>query len=768
QGLKQGNNDIPAEINGLLKQAIVATTHELDKPWLLSVFDDNAGIVAFDDEDAFCVKVETHNAPSALDPYGGALTGIVGVNRDILGCGLGAKPIFNTDVFCVAPLDYEDSLPERVLHPRRILEGVRSGVEHGGNKSGIPTVNGALVFDERYLGRPLVYCGTGGFMPRVVAGRRCELKEIKPGDRIFMVGGRIGKDGIHGATFSSLAIDDNSPISAVQLGDPITQKRAMEFILEARDAGLYRAITDNGAGGLSSSVGEMAKLSGGARLDVSRAKVKYHGLKPYELVVSESQERMTIAVPPENIEAFVDLAGRRGVEVGDLGEFTDSGRFEIWHAEKIVGSLDLSFLHDGLPQLELYAEWKGCPAVLRTVSNTAGGGLETDSKSFENDAQGCLLSLLSRPNIASKEWLIRQYDHEVQGTSVVKPLHTVFSGTSLESSGPNDASVIKPKPYSDSGLVIGCGINPKLSDIDPYLMAQAAVDEALRNILCVGAGFGREDSVVALVDNFCWPDPVGDPEKTAWLVRACYGLRAAAKALSVPFVSGKDSMKNDFRGMKDGAQVTISIPPTLLVTAVAKIPDIKEARSADFKSAGDVIYLLGNEGFGLLASELDCMEQKNGGARRFTDLCRTGEPNWEKALKTYRWLGGATGSEQSKLRSVHDVSDGGVLVAVAEALVARGLGAMLTIPHDQDPWEFAFGEGLHSFVVTVQEFDSAAVEAEWISLGIGFRRIGVVMSQDKLEVRTEFKMGAGGKAPKPWSLSTSQLRAAWQKMGYWE
>ena len=464
---EEGSTSIPAEIDSLFKQTISGTTAEIPRPWLLSVFEDNAGICAFDDDDAFCIKVETHNSPSALDPYGGALTGIVGVNRDILGCGLGAKPIFNTDVFCVAPPDYSQPLPDRIMHPRRILEGVRRGVEHGGNKSGVPTVNGALVFDERYLGKPLIYCGTGGLMPRRSAGEPCEVKKISPGDRICMVGGRIGKDGIHGATFSSLALDESSPSSAVQLGDPLTQKRAADFLLEARELGLYRAITDNGAGGLSSSVGEMARLSGGASMDVSLAKTKYPGLKPYELVISESQERMTVAVAPAKLKAFLALATQRGVEASDLGEFNQSGRFEIAYAGKVVANLDLKFLHDGVPRMELTAEWKGRPKF-------PIGNIEGEAKlheSFSASSSSTLLGLLGCPNIASKEWLIRQYDHEVQGMSVIKPLHTLSSGTPNSWSGPNDAGVIKPKPSSERGLAVGCGILPKLSDIDPYLMS---------------------------------------------------------------------------------------------------------------------------------------------------------------------------------------------------------------------------------------------------------------------------------------------------------
>ena len=349
-----------SEIDSLFSTCIKRSTREIRErmganDWCLSVFSDNAGIIRFNDDWNLVFKVETHNSPSALDPYGGALTGIVGVNRDPFGCGKGAKLIFNTDVFCFAPPDYDKPLPKRILHPRRIYEGVREGVEHGGNKSGIPTVNGCLVFDERYLGKPLVYCGTGGIMPARLNGEPTHTKEILPGDLVVMTGGRIGKDGIHGATFSSEELHEGSPVTAVQIGDPITQKKMTDFLLVARDRGLYRAITDNGAGGLSSSVGETARLSGGCEIDLKKAPLKYPGLNPWEILISESQERMTLAVPPETIEAFLDLARKMDVEATVLGRYTDTGWFHIRYGEETVVYLEMDFLHDGLPQMTLRA-----------------------------------------------------------------------------------------------------------------------------------------------------------------------------------------------------------------------------------------------------------------------------------------------------------------------------------------------------------------------------------------------------------------------------
>ncbi|HEX9842084.1 MAG TPA: AIR synthase-related protein, partial [bacterium] len=380
--------------------------------WCLSVFRDNAGVVRFDEDWSFVFKVETHNSPSALDPYGGALTGIVGVNRDPFGTGRGAELLFNTDVFCFASPFHDAPLPPRLLHPRRIYEGVRLGVEHGGNKSGVPTVNGSLTFHERFLGKPLVFCGTGGLLPATLGGRPGHEKWVEPGDRIVMVGGRIGADGIHGATFSSLELSERSPVTAVQIGDPIVQKRMFDFLLVARDRGLFNAITDNGAGGLSSSVGEMAQLCGargGATLHLELAPLKYPGLQPWEIFISEAQERMTLAVPPAKLTAFLDLCAKMDVEATVLGTYTDSGKFHALYQGRTVACLDMDFVHKGLPPMRMVARWQQPhhPEPLLPAAPELGTELKT---------------MLGRLNICSKEYIVRQYDHEVQGGSVVKPL----------------------------------------------------------------------------------------------------------------------------------------------------------------------------------------------------------------------------------------------------------------------------------------------------------------------------------------------------------
>src|SRR6056297_1080964 len=391
------------QIDSLFKTFIVGATREVrknlaEKDFCLSVFKDNAGVITFTDDWSLVFKVETHNSPSALDPYGGALTGIVGVNRDGMGTGMGARLIFNTDVFCFASPFYEQPLPPRLLHPRRIFEGVVEGVEHGGNKSGIPTLNGSIQFDERFAGKPLVYCGTAALMPRLLHGKPCHEKKARVGDHIVMTGGRIGKDGIHGATFSSEELHEGSPVTAVQIGDPITQRKMFDFLTIARDRGLYHSITDNGAGGLSSSVGEMAEDTGGFEMHLDRAPLKYSGLQPWEILISEAQERMTLAVPPDRLDEFLALAADMGVEATDLGHFTDSGYFHCLYEGRPLTFLPMTFVHDGVPQMVIPARWT--PPELSEPELPEPG-----------DLNQVLCQLLGRLNVCSKESVVRRYDH---------------------------------------------------------------------------------------------------------------------------------------------------------------------------------------------------------------------------------------------------------------------------------------------------------------------------------------------------------------------
>jgi len=690
-------------VDSLYKTCIKGSTQAIRQAkgkddFCLSVFKDNAGVIRFNEKLNVCIKVETHNSPSALDPYGGALTGIVGVNRDPMGTGLGANLLCNTDVFCFASPFYEGELPPRLLHPRRVFEGVREGVEHGGNKSGIPTVNGAIVFDERYLGKPLVYCGTVGTMPAKVAGRLSHEKCAKPGDVIVMSGGRIGKDGIHGATFSSEELHEGSPATAVQIGDPITQRKMYDFLMRARDLGLYNAITDNGAGGLSSSVGEMAQDCGGCDLDLSRAPLKYDGLKPWEILISEAQERMTCAVPPEKLGEFLALSKEMDVESTALGVYTDSGFFHVRYGDTCVTRLSMHFLHEGLPQMELKARWTQ-PVVTPLA-------LPKDV-----DQEKLLGRMLSRLNICSKEYVIRQYDHEVQGRSIVKPL------VGVKRDGPADAAVIRPDYATDEGLVLSNGICPKFSDLDAYWMMANAIDEAVRGAVAVGGDL----RYMAGTDNFCWCDPVESettPDgqyKLAQLVRANEALDHFCRGYGVPCVSGKDSMKNDYKG----GGVKISIPPTVLYSVMGKMPDVKLAVTSDFKRAGEFIYVLGLTRPELGGSEVASELGLSGGQVPQVDLVSARE----------RYLAYHRAVLQRLVTACHDCSDGGLGVALAEMCIGGRLGAEIDLAKVPacgctSALELLYSESASRFVVTVAPDKAAAFEA--LFAGQHCARIGTV------------------------------------------
>ncbi len=714
-------------INSLFNTFIKRATLEINRPWLVSVFTDNAGVIRFNDDYNLVMKVETHNTPSALDPYGGAITGIVGVNRDPLGTGMGARLIFNTDVFCFASPFYNERLPRRLLHPKRIFEGVRRGVEHGGNKSGIPTVNGCIVFDDRYLGKPLVYCGTGGIMPSVINGKPSHIKEIHPGDLIVMVGGRIGKDGIHGATFSSLELDEDSPVTAVQIGDPITQKKMLDFLLEARDMGLYNAITDNGAGGLSSSVGEMAQLSGGCLINLERCPLKYAGLDPWEILLSESQERMTLAVSPLKLDDFLDLAKTRDVEATVIGTFTDSGKFHVMYGDKNVAYLDMDFLHRGLPTMKLNARWE-----TRRFEEPVPGDV---------DLTAALKTLLSRLNICSKEYVIRQYDHEVQAGSVIKPLTW---------DGPSDAAVIRPLLESMEGVVVANGICPRYGDIDTYHMTACAIDEAIRNHISVG---GSLDHVAGL-DNFCWCDPVKSDKtpdgeyKLAQLVRANMALYDYTTAFGVPCISGKDSMKNDYQigGRK------ISIPPTVLFSTIGKIEDVRKAVTMDVKRPDDRVYVLG-----MTKDEL-------GGSEYFASLGFIGNdvPKVDAACAKRLYTALERAIREGTVASCHDCSDGGLGVALAESAFSGNSG--MTVELTKVPAEnikradtILFSESQSRFVVTVSPDKVGRFEE--IMEGNVFADIGAVTWQQNFTIMDGEKVIL--------SAGIDEFKEAWQKTLRW-
>jgi phosphoribosylformylglycinamidine synthase len=627
-------------IDSPFKTYIQASTKEINSDFLVSVFKDNAGVIRFNDDFAVCMKVETHNSPTALDPYGGALTGIVGCNRDPAGTGKGFKLIFNTDVFCFGSPFYKGQMPPRLFHPRRVLKGVHKGIIDGGNQSGIPTVNGSLYFDDRFSGKPLVFCGTGGIAPRKIADKWTHEKSPNPGDLAIMVGGRIGADGIHGATFSSMEINENSPATAVQIGAPIVQKKMLDFLLEARDQDLINAITDNGAGGLSSSFGEMGETTG-VKLYLEKPPLKYAGLNPWEILISEAQERMSIAVSQNNLDKLMEIADEHSVEVTVIGEFTDNKRFQLFYDGKIIGDISMEFLHNGLPQKKLKGVWN------EKIGSDPEFPEPEDYNSF-------LVKILGRLNICSKEEaIVRRYDHEVQGMSIVKPF------TGILNDGPSDAAVIKPLYDSWEGLVISHGITSRYSDIDTYWMVANAIDEAVRNAVCTGA----DPEYMAGLDNFCWAMGFSDEDEiryTGLLVRANKALYDVTTAYKVPCISGKDSMRNDYR-IGDSK---VSVPPTMLFSAISKMKDIRRAVTMDVKEENDLVYILG-----ITKKEL-------GASEYFDELGFTGisipKVSTDTAIYRYKKLYEAI--NLGLIRSAHDCSDGGLAVTLAESAFAGGYG----------------------------------------------------------------------------------------------
>lgn len=712
-------------IDNLLKNTIMKVTEVLAKPWCLSVFEDNAGVIDFDGHWALCFKVETHNHPSAVEPYGGAATGIGGVIRDPLGTGLGAKPILNTDVFCFAPPDFPyEKLPRGVLHPRRIFKGVRAGVADYANRLGIPTLNGAILFDERYVANPLVFCGTLGLMPKNLAHQG----QQQAGDLVVVVGGRTGRDGIHGVTFASEQLTEESSAvsySSVQVGNPIVEKRLIDILLQARDRRLYRRITDCGGGGLSSAVGEMAAETG-VRVDLDKVPLKYAGLSYSEIWVSESQERMVLAVSPDCIDEILSLFASEDVEAAVIGKFTNDRRLRLFYQGNLVCNLSLEFLHQGRPQMEIEAIWE-------QPHHPEADFVQPP------DLGAVLLTILGSFNVCSKEWVIRQYDHEVQGGSVLKPL------VGRDSDGPGDAAIIKPILDSAMGVIVANGINPGYGEIDPYWMAASAIDEALRQIIAVGGNLKK----VALLDNFCWGS-TNRPDMLGALVRAAQACYDMAIVFETPFISGKDSLNNEFQ--YEGK--TISIPHTLLISAISVMEDVSRTVSMDFKQAGDLVYIVGST------------QNELGGSEYFRSRGFIGnnvpEVNPRLAKELMDSLSAATG--KGLVRACHDCSDGGIGVAIAEMAFAGGLGASINLesiplgePIDRDDL-ILFSESNSRFLVEVSPENQT--DFEKILDGVSLSNIGQVTDGEILEIY-------GLKGDKIVNKSISELKEAWQKPIRW-
>jgi len=711
-------------IRNLLKSTIMKATRELNKNWCVCVFKDNSGVIKFDRRNNICFKVETHNHPSALEPFGGANTGIGGVIRDSLGTGLGAKPILNSDVFCFAPPDLAfDKVPPGSLHPKRVAKGVVSGVRDYGNKMGIPTVNGAILFHEHFAGNPLVYCGTVGILPK-----NKSFKKTNKGDLIVVVGGATGRDGIHGATFSSGELtheSENISSAAVQIGNPIEEKKVLDTVLKGRDRNLYSAITDCGAGGLSSAIGEMGRELG-AKVFLDRVPLKYSGLSYMEIWISESQERMVLSVPPDNIDELITLFSSENVRAAVIGEFTGTKRLELYYGGNLVCDLDMHFLHEGIPQIAKKGVY--IQSRHREPKITA-----------QRNLTAALLKLLGHYDICSKEWVVRQYDHEVQGGSVIKPL------SGVKNDGPSDASVTKPLYDSDRGVIIANGINFRFGFIDPYWMAASCIDEALRQIVCVGGSLKR----TAILDNFCWGNPDKE-DRLGGLVRAAYGCYDTAKAYGVPFISGKDSFYNEFsvRGK------STPIPGTLLISAISVMEDVNKAVSMYAKEADNLVYVVG-----LTRDEL--------GGSHYYDLYGSigncvPKVYHRSAMKTFVAISAA--AKKGLVQAIHDCSDGGLAVALAEVAFSGDLGMELflsEVPYVSTSKRndyLLFAESNSRFVVEVRKSDKK--EFERILKGASFGLVGCLRDS------SEFKIyGLDGRICL--DASIVELKQAWQKPLRW-
>ncbi len=731
--------------NSMLKETIFAATVQIRESlgkddWCVSVFKDNAGIVKFDDKQNVCIKVETHNHPSAIEPYGGANTGMGGVIRDPLGTGLGARPVCSTDVFCFARPDYPaDQLPPGVLHPLAVMQGVVSGVRDYGNRMGIPTVNGAVCFDDRYLGNPLVYCGNVAMIPV----DKCD-KKVSPGDLIVSVGGRTGRDGIHGATFSSVELTEESEhISggAVQIGDPVTEKMVADVILAARDLNLYSAITDCGAGGFSSAVGEMGEDTG-AEVWLDKAPLKYSGLSYTEVWISEAQERMVLSVPPAKWDQFQALCASEGVEATAIGQFTDTKQLVLKYGEHKVGEVSMHFLHEGRPPVIREAVYD-IKATKSPLPRAGGEGQGEGAGSQQRDYTEDLKKILGSLNVASKEWIIRQYDHEVQAGSVIKPL------VGINNDGPSDAAVVRPDLTSMRGLVISCGINPHFGDQDPYWMAASAIDEAVRNCVAVGADPDR----IAILDNFCWGN-TERAETLGTLVRAAVACQDIAVAYGTPFVSGKDSLNNEFSYEVDSkgsdplatsgsdpfksTRKTVAIPSTLLITALGQVDDVETCVTMDLKGPGNLLYLIGETKDEMGGSHYNLVNGLTGGNVPAVDK--------ETAPKIFRALHQAI--KQDLILSCHDLSEGGLAVAAAEMAFAGGVGVELSV--DSQP--LIFSETNTRFLIEVAEPNTTKLSAIFGNLPLS--QIGATTLHNQVVILLN---GVG-----VIKASLGELKACWQ------
>ncbi|MDA7981166.1 MAG: phosphoribosylformylglycinamidine synthase subunit PurQ [Alphaproteobacteria bacterium] len=713
--------------NGILRHFIRRATEDIiarDRfgaaAFVVSAFHDNSGAVALDADHILTDKVETHNSPSALDPFAGALTGILGVNRDCIGFGLGAQPVANRYGFCLPPCAENDSEKEtrlfrddkktsRLPAPRAMRSGVVAGIERGGNCAGIPTMQGFTRYHDSWRGKPLVFCGTLGVAPRRLAdGRAVHEKRARAGDIIVMAGGRVGADGIHGATFSSASLDEGSPAGAVQLGDPFTQRKLGDALLrELRDLGVYSSVTDNGAGGLSSSVGEMARESGGAEVRLERVARKYPGLPPWAVWVSESQERMTLAVRPDRLAETLAVFARYETEAWAIGHFSDSGVLRLKYEDETVGELDLKFLHDGAPSLKLKAGEEATATVTGAAKLKVG-----DGRSIARE----WAALMRRPNLRAHGWIARRYDHTVRGGFLYGPL----CGAARMG-----ISAFCPTAGRDAAAVLAQSLLPEVGRFSAYEMAAAAVETAARHIVAAGVTRGR----VALLDNFCWPDNGG--AALAALLAAARGCFDAATALDVPFISGKDSMHNRFDGFdENGAATEIASLPTLLISSLGVLDHRDELISPEFKRAGDVVYVLGaSEGGRLGGSEYAAMAGLADGETGGVAAVNLGASDV---------LFSAFGEARRLAASALALEGGGLAAGLTRGCLGSGFGVSCDLSYFAESVAgLLFCETSGRILCTVEESGCAEFENVMSRHGVEFSRLGEVIGDAEIRVRAD-------------------------------
>ncbi|MFO8112419.1 MAG: AIR synthase-related protein [Desulfosalsimonadaceae bacterium] len=726
------------EIDNLFKTFIEAPTLALQqkKDWVVSVLWDNAGVGRFDENHYYVITGETHNSPSNMEAYGGAITGIVGVYRDPLGTGKGSKLVMGSYGYCVGERNYAGELKPR-LHPRRLLDGVIEGVRDGGNKSGIPTPFGQVIFHPGYMGKCLVFVTALGIMPSLVSGEPAEQKTTSPGDLIIMCGGRVGKDGIHGVTASSESFSEHTPAGHVQIGDPYTQKKMHDFLLEARDEGLIQYVTDNGGGGLSSSVGETARFSGGCRVYLEKVPLKYEGLDQWEIWVSESQERMTVAIHPDNEQRFMALSRKHAVESTVIGTYTDSGKLHITYEDKPCAFVNMDFLTRGFPQWVFEAEW----------TDPDDRGLFEPVLSEPSDYGALLCDMMSRPNICSREWIARQYDHEVQGGSVIKPL--VGRNRDVNS----DASVIRPVLTSESGLAFAQAAIPFYSAIDAWHMTACTIDEAVRRFLAVGGDIDH----IGGVDNFCWPniqyDPAGNPDgkfKAAQLVRSCRAMAEVCTQWEIPLLSGKDSMYVDGHLPGPyGEYRKVSALETLQFSVTGVVKDIKKCVTMDVKAPGDLVYILGET-----KNELGASEYYDRFGYTGRNVPQVDAPSFFTCYKAVTRV-----VKEALAASIHGIYRGGLGVHLALCAMGGDLGISLDlsqVPAAGKPSNDAlfFSESAGRFIVTVRPENKDAFEA--IFSGLPCACAGRVTEEKILDI-------SGVNSAPLCSVRVDDLRYAWKK-----